>query len=67
MLLRRIKESTRKNNWTGQYKLIPYFIEDDTLKELCDEKGDPYFIDYSFTTKYEQEYIIEDMKFPEAK
>lgn len=59
--------STRRNDWNGQYKLIPYFIEDDTLKELCDEKGDPYFIDYSFTTKYEQEYIIEDLNFPEAK
>ena len=56
--------STRRFDWNGQYKLSPYFIEGDSLKELCDKNGNPYFVNYSYTTKYEQEFVIEDKNIP---
>lgn len=59
--------STKRFDWNGQYQLTPYYIEDDFLKKLCDKNGNPYFINYSYTTKYEQEYIIEDKNIPVVK
>lgn len=59
--------STRRFNWNSQYRLSPYFIEQNSLKELCDENGNPYFVNYSYTTKYEQEYVIEDKNIPDIE
>lgn len=59
--------STRRFEWNGQYKLSPYFVEGDLLRELCDENGKPYFINYSYTTKYEQEFVIEEKNIPNGK
>ncbi|MBM7023873.1 hypothetical protein [Treponema sp. Marseille-Q4523] len=59
--------SIRRFEWNGQYKLSPYVIDGDLLKELCDENGKPYFINYSYTTKYEQEFVIEGKNVPDGK
>lgn len=59
--------STKRYDWNGQYQLIPYYIEDTLLKELCDGNGEPYFINYSYTSKFEQEYILEDKNIPTIK
>ncbi len=56
--------STKRYEWNGQYKLAPYYIEGDSLKQLCDKNGKPYFVDYSYKTKYEQEYVIDDKYIP---
>jgi len=59
--------STRRFEWNGRYKLSPYFIDGDLLKELYDENGKPYFINYSYTTKYEQAFVIEEKNIPDGK
>jgi hypothetical protein len=52
--------STKRFEWNGQYKLSPYYIEGNSLKQLCDKNGNPYFINYSYEDKYEQKLIIEE-------
>lgn len=56
--------SEKRFSWNGQYRLSPYFIDGESLKELHDENGKPYFVDYAYTTKYEQEFVIEEKNIP---
>ena len=58
--------SKRRFNWNGQYRLQPYYINGNTLKELCDKKGNPYFIDYTYKTKFEEEYVIDGLYVPKS-
>lgn len=53
--------------WNGHYwlRLSPYFIDEGVLKELCDENGNPYFVLYEYTTKYGQEFVIEEKNLPD--
>ena len=59
--------SIRRFEWNDRYKLSPYVIDGDLLKALCDENGKPYFINYSYTTKYEQAFVIEEKNIPDGK
>lgn len=59
--------STRRYDWNGEYKLSPYFIESTTVKELCDEKGNPYYINYSFMDRFEQKMMIEEEYIPKGE
>lgn len=56
--------STKRFDWNGQYRLSPYVVYGESLKELRDENGNPYFVDYLYTTKYEQEFVIEGSHIP---
>lgn len=47
-----------------KYKLAFYFIDGGVLKPLCDEKGNPYYINYSFLDKYEQQMVTEEKYLP---
>lgn len=57
--------STRRFEWNGQYRLCPYVIDGVSLRRLCDENGNPYFVDYLYITKYEQEFTIEEKNIPD--
>lgn len=50
-----------------EYKLIPYYIEDNVLKMLCDEKGDAYYVRYYFLDRFEQQLVIEDVHLPDKR
>ncbi len=52
--------SKRRFDWNGKYELAPYCIEEDTFKQLCDENGKPYFINYTYKERFEQELLIEE-------
>ena len=47
-------------DWNLQCELSPYYIDGDSLKQLCDKKGNPYYINYSYNDRFEQELVIED-------
>ena len=55
--------SKRRFDWNGQYELSPYYIVDASLKQLCNKKGKPYFINYKYKDKFEQEFIIEEKNY----
>lgn len=56
--------STGKFGLNGQYSLIPYYIDDDSLKPLCDEKGKSYFVDYAYKDRYKQKLVIGETYIP---
>lgn len=52
--------SKKRFEWNGQYELAPYYIEGDAFKQLCDKNGKPYFVNYSYKDRFEQELLIEE-------
>lgn len=53
------------STWNNRV-LSPYYIEEETLKPLCDEIGHPYFVKYThyFTENYERAIEITDEYIP---
>lgn len=56
--------SRRRFDWNGQYSLVPYYIDEDSLKPLCDEKGNPYFVNYAYKDRHKNELMLEDKYIP---
>lgn len=52
--------SKNRFDWNLQCELSPYYIVGDSLKQLCDKKGNPYYVNYSYNDRFEQELVIED-------
>lgn len=52
--------STQRTEMNGHYRLNPYYIKENILKELCDEKNQPYYLDYSYNAKDMSNLVIEE-------
>lgn len=50
--------STANIDLNGQYRLIPYYIDDDSLKPLCDERSKYYFVNYVYKDRFKQKLVF---------
>ena len=56
--------STANIDLNGQYRLIPYYIDDDSLKPLCDERSKYYFVNYVYKDRFKQKLVIGETYIP---
>ena len=56
--------SKRRFDWNGQYRMGLYYIDGDSLKELSDDKGKSYYIDYTYTTRFEDVFTVDEKYVP---